>query len=369
VLRFAIIPIAAGLLAVSAQSFAGAAGIGSPLASADPAAIYAAARQRLASEPLDADSYYALAVAAEEAGDNTRARQLMDRALAIAPRKRAARLWLLQRAAVAGDMPEVIVQAGALARLSPRTVPDVSEILAQLAVNPQHRALIAERFANQPMIIATAGLAASQGLPAEAILELLGPTDLERLPKGVEAAQRPIAQALLAQRRPADARRVWLRLGGHSDADAVFDGSFTGRVGAPPFGWTLQSGANVETALLAGAGPAGAGALSAQTFSSLALNIAEQSLALTPGTYQLRFAAAYDDATDAQQPFVWTVDCVPQKRLIEVPIRPAADWSEQAGTFVVPDGCALQVLRLAKLRTPDQGTRTVTVSRVSIDPA
>jgi tetratricopeptide (TPR) repeat protein len=369
VLRFAVIPIAAGLAVVSAQSFAGVAGMGVPFASQDPAATYAAARQRLASAPLDADSYYALAVAAQQAGEIARARQLMDQALAIAPRMRAARLWLMRQAALAGDVPEVITQARVVARLSPRTIPEVSEVLAQLAATPEHRALIAARFANEPMIIATARQAPAHGLSAEAVMELLAPTDLARMPKGVETAQAVVARALLAEQRPAEARSAWLRIGGHSDAGAVFDGSFAGLAGAPPFGWSLHSGANVETAIEPGAGPAGAGALRAETFSSLALDVAEQSLALPPGSYRLRFSAASDDAAQVPQSFVWTVDCAPRRRLVEIALAPAPEWSQQTGSFVVPAGCPLQVLRLAKLRTADQGTRTVAVSRVSIDPA
>jgi len=369
VLRFAMIPIAAGLVVVSAQSFAGAAGMGSALASADPAAVYAAARQRLVAEPLNADSYYALAISAEEAGDGARARELMDQALASAPRMRAARLWLLQRAAVAGDVPEVIAQAQVLARLSPRTVPEVSEVLAQLTFSPQARTLIASRLANQPMIIAVARRAAAQGLSADAVHELLEPTDLARMPDGVESVQAAVAQALIVRQRPAEARRVWLRIGGHSDADAVFDGTFAGLTGAPPFGWRLHSGPNVETLIEAGAGPDEAGALKAQTFSSLALDMAEQSLALAPGSYRLRFAAASEDADLVQQSFVWTVECAPRKRLMEVAITPAAEWSQQTGSFEVPEGCPLQILRLSKLRTADQGTRTLSVSGVSIDPA
>jgi hypothetical protein len=369
VLRFAIIPIAAGLAVVSAQSFAGVSGIGPGPGSKDPSATYGAARQRLASAPLDADSYYALAVAAEQAGDDERARQLMDQTLEVAPRMRAARLWLMRQAALAGDAPEVIAQARIVARLSPRAVPEVSEVLAQLAATPQHRALIAERFANEPMIIATAGQAAAQGLSAEAVMELLARTDLDRMPKGVESAQAMVAQALLAEQRPADARRAWLRIGGHSDAGLVFDGSFAGLAGAPPFGWRLHSGASVETAIEPGAGPDEAGALRAETFSSLAVDVAEQSLALPAGRYRLRFAAASDDAAPVRQSFVWTVDCAPRRRLAEIPLAAAPEWSQQTGSFVVPAGCPLQVLRLGKLRTADQGARTVAISRVAIDPA
>ncbi|MGN6513304.1 MAG: hypothetical protein ACTHKZ_06995, partial [Lysobacteraceae bacterium] len=97
----------------------------------------------------------------------------------------------------------------------------------------------------------------------------------------------------------------------------------------------------------------------------------QQALALAPGRYRLD--ARSDNATDAQRPFAWQVDCAGGGTpLLTLPLPSVPHWQASAATFEVPAGCGGQRLRLAYLGRSLADRRvggTLRVDAMRVSPA
>ena len=356
-----MLPLAIGLAGTLIHSFAAVAGVNVPR-SAETTGLAEMARTQLSARPLDARSYYALGLAAEQEGASTRAKELIARAVELNPRLAGAHLWLMSHDLRAAQIPSVLGHIDALLRLERGASPEITAVLVEIARDRQGRALVAARFANQPLILAIARRASTAGFSDRELLELLASSDLARIPDGLSTAQSLLVSRLLENRQFAEARRTWYSLAGRTPTTAVFDGDFTGMEGTKPFGWTVHNHSDVETVLQPSGGPGGRGALHVTAFGSFPVVAAEQALTLEPGPYQLRFVASGSGA-DA---FAWTVKCSPGPVIAEAEVTTSSTSSDQTKTFLVPEDCPLQTLSFGKLRTLDQRSREVTTTHVSI---
>ncbi|TCJ39562.1 hypothetical protein E0504_10700 [Parafrankia sp. BMG5.11] len=350
------------------RSFADVTGIW-PLRSATNLSIIAEAAQvELKNKPLNAPSFFALGVAAQESGEPARARAMMVRSLALDPRLRAPRLWLLSDAVRTRRVKDAARHARILAELSPDVVPAVSTILVDLMQDQLARKQLGEHLKNQPLVLAAAAQAAKAGLSGEDILELLAPSDLARLPNGIATAQSLVAKSFVRAEQFVQARRAWYLLGGQSPTRAVFDGDFQGLAGAPPFGWTFRNDANVESTLQKG--DSGLGALKVTSFGSLPVVAAEQTLVLSPGNHVLTFEASAHGEGKRADVFAWRITCSSGQLLIELPAKGTGSaWAVAQSSFAVPSSsCDTQVLRLMKLRTPNDQERSLMVKRIEVSP-
>lgn len=362
-LRFVVLPLAIGVLAASLHSYASTIGFISPGAPRSDGSVAAAAQRQLVVRPLEGASLYALALSAEHSGDQDNTARLVEQAIRINPRLRTARTWDLAHAVRTGNADRAINQALVLARLSPAAARPVGVILAQLAQDPASRRTLAKRLANDPLILAVLSEAAQSGAPPAALFELIAPTDLSQLPDGVARAQAAIVGPMVRAAKFGEARRTWLAIAGLPDQTLVFDGEFKGQVGSPPFGWTLHTSANLETAI-APADSVGGG-LKTTAYGSLAVTAAEQSLTLSPGPYTLAFTGRAEDDVEGSG-FAWTLSCNSGGTIAVIPVQVSANRTGQRARIVVPASCPMQVLRLVKLRTPDTAARTLELECVLI---
>lgn len=366
-LRLLIIPFGVGLLGLSLYNYAAASGL-PPAPAPSLAAAAASAKELLGSKPLSADAFYSLGVAAERAGRQDHAHGLISRASQLDPRRATFMLWLFANASSAGRISDALVQAERIARLNPEASAAVSGFLGLLAKDPAARRDIATRFANTPMILEVVTSAAQQGLGAAALGELLQGTDVAALPDGVVQAQSALTAPLLKEGRAAEAREVWLRVAGIRGDSAVYDGSFAGSPASAPFGWTLQNTADLQTEIVEGS-PSSVGALKVTSFGSLTATAAEQTLAISPGRYRLSFRARTLGQTGGESAFSWTLRCGAAAPFLEAVLNArAGEWLAQQVEFTLPSECPMQILRLGKLGTPDQQSRTLLVSHVAVDP-
>lgn len=369
-LRFVAVPLVFGLALSSAYSSVAALGVWPASGALAPDKAADAARIVLAKAPLDAPSFYTLGIAADRAKQTARARALVARSMHYDPRFRPTRLWLLVDSVRGGRTGDAIEQALALTALSPRAAPAVSAMLAQLALDPNARKEIGSRLRNRPLILQVARATAQLDVSSDALLDLLRPSDLATIRDGIETAQSLVAQQMLSEGRPREARAAWYSLSGLSPRSEVFDGSFRGLAGAPPFGWTFHNNTDVQVGRVHARGPERPSELQVTAYGSLPVLAAEQTLALRRGKYQLDYMISSPIPEGTAGSFTWTVSCKQGTVLIEADVAPARSRGvAQAGVFVVPEQCPVQVLKLSKLRTGDGAKRELRVSQVAIAPA
>lgn len=369
-LRAILLSLGAGFLALSAAGFASVTGVWPINGSFQVDNISSAAASQLKRTPLDSHSYFALGIAAEQAGKVRKAQDLIEVALQLDPRMRSARLWLLEQHVRTGQTERAILQAELLAKLTPRLRPALSVFMAELSRDPAARRLVAARLKDQPMILEVARSAAQSELGMEAVTELLGPSNLELLPNGISTAQSLVVEPLLKEGRFVEARKAWYSLGGYAPRGEVFDGDFEGLTGGPPFGWRLSNNTNVETVIVDQSEPKGKSALKVSAFGRLLVTAAEQTLTLRRGRHELRFASISPGSEVDDGDFAWTVSCRSGPVIAEALVQGhVSGWVVTRHAFAVPPNCLTQELKLTKRGTLRSDARTVRVTNVSVIPS
>ena len=119
------------------------------------------------------------------------------------------------------------------------------------------------------------------------------------------------------------AYEIWQALSPESSGKEIHDGSFSGRIAAPPFTWSLKSSADVETAVVPSALNSPSTALRVEVYFTLPSVAAEQYLLLTPGQYDLGFRARVDDAIQPMPDAYWSLRCTSGAQIRREQDRPA----------------------------------------------
>ncbi len=222
--------------------------------------------------------------------------------------------------------------------------------LAKTIRNPEGRRAVAEVLARGPAwreeFIRSAE---SQPLRPEEARELLELVQARRPNADLSLEKGLYLQALLKSGQAREARAVWLQ--SFPDAERgryqhIFDGAFTGRPGAQPFGWVLHDREAGRAEFIRA--DARTSHLEVNYFGGNSAVLAEQMLALMPGGYQLSFAARSDSGISSGDLF-WIVSCAPDgPELARIPVKAPqpAQRRYQAELRVPASGCAGQRLRL-----------------------
>jgi hypothetical protein len=299
--------------------------------------------------------------------DTRRAQAFLDQALRRSPRSRLARLFMLELQLRGGDAKSAAANMTILSRL----MPDVQKLfvpeLARLAMSAETRPALAEALRSDPVILkAVLQQLATKNAPLPIILQLAGNNPPP--PNDADPAdwRRTLLESLVRKGDLVRARQLWARFSGvdPESADAiVYDGSFEGLPGLPPFNWAFSSSE------IGAAERDRSGGLFVEYYGRAPGDLASQLITLAPGRYRFSFQAE-GDLNTPQHRMIWRVQCHRNNATImELPISNVTYAGRLlAGDFNVPSGCPSQWLKLVGQPTEFPKIENVLIRNVRMQP-
>jgi hypothetical protein len=301
--------------------------------------------------PLAFEPFYLEAKTAESAGQLDRAIALMEEARRRYSSFVLTRVQLLAYYGKARRYTSMISEMNLVLGVSPEVRTAMLPELAKLISDPDGRLALAAVLADSPPwsqdFFQAASNANFTSQDAAALLSQLR----QRGAGGEELrlAQSLYLRSLVSTGEYGRARAIWLEALPDAErqrSGLMFDGGFSGTEAPAPFGWTLhdQEAGRAEIAQSQEAGHH----LDVHYFGGLDAVLAEQTLALPPGGYRLRFQARTNSEIRSGN-IAWVVTCLPSgAEAVRIPIEPSRDeFQPIAATFSVPgSGCAGQRLLL-----------------------
>lgn len=310
------------------------------------------ALKALKANRLDGRALRVMAQVVEHRGDEKRAAELFNKAVALSPRDLPSHVWLLEHALRSRQAKPAAVHMDALLRVAPELGKVLLPQAVALAVNPVAQdAMLGQLVLNPPwrrhllMALAASEFSAQQIVPVY--------IKLNALSKLEPADYLPLIDRLNKENRFAQAYLTWANLIPEKQRKYlgnVFDGGFElpteEQFGA--FGWQLQQVDGASAQLLSTQGTLGENSFYVE-FEGRRTPYAHlsQMLALPPGQWQLSFRAKAE-RLDSTRGLVWRIVCQSTgKTLAESePMQGRFDWREFNNQFPVPEDCAGQRLIL-----------------------
>lgn len=325
-------------------------------------AIDALGRAPLTEEPFFLAAVDAMANKRDEEGE-----RLLLEARRRDPRARTARLILLDRYLRTNRVAEAGIEIAALNRLMPRAAEVLIPELVRMVREPRTGSALVKVLAHEPALqqAVLARLAESGADPAVLLDIASSSRATAGTPEGL-----PWQRALLARlvskgdlQRAHSLWRSFAGLGGGGTDKGLYDGSFRGAPGAPPFNWQLLSSPAGVAERVA------APALQVDYYGRENVDLATQLLMLRPGSYRLQFRVE-GDATGQGSQLLWTVTCTGSKaQLLSIPLK-EIDYTPRtlSGVFTVPAGCAGQWLKLTGAAGEFPKGQSATIADVQVVP-
>lgn len=307
-------------------------------------------------------------IRALQAKDDGKARRLLEHALARNPRSEFARLLMLELDLRAGDVRRAVFDMTILGRL----LPDVQTVfipeLARLARDPRTAHTLAPTLRTDPgMLAAVLHYLADNGADPALVLNLAGRIPVGPMPDDLDDWRGPLLKALVERGDAQGARKLWAVFGGIKESStkgAIYDDSFRGLPGLPPFNWSLN--ASQIGAAERGKG----GSIEVEYYGRDPGELATQLIVLSPGRYRLAFRVE-GEIQDPQHRLFWRIFCARADNvmLIEVPIANITfSGKTLGGDFTVPADCPAQWLKLVGEPTEFPKIENVSVRRIQIAP-
>lgn len=313
------------------------------------------ARAALRRDPTVVDGWRLLGAIAQLRGEEERGRALMRFSERVSRRDLQTQLWLVNDAARAGQVDELLRHADTGLRTSSSGGRTLTPILIAVSTDRRLAARIAQLLAaDPPWERDFAYQLTHSSLIGDSVPLLVAPLANGAVEREI---MMPTVQRLATARDYDNAWRVYqlLKPGETAAPAAVRDGSFDKKWGIAPFDWSsplegpvaaerrvrADAPENVALFLRAAAGTTGEGA--------------RQMLLLPPGRYSLAFAAG--SIADVGAAAVdWQLSCAGEPPVVlsqgrHLPTRPAG--SRQSISFAVPPGCPAQLL-VFSARSDDQ---------------
>ncbi|HEX8512970.1 MAG TPA: hypothetical protein VF688_07665 [Allosphingosinicella sp.] len=298
--------------------------------------------------PLAFEPFLIAARAAEQKGDLRKAILLMEEVRHRRYSHPAARMQLMIYYIKAERYPEALAEIDFILRRNEDLRPALLPELTKLVANPRGRAALAAILAKDPTwkkdFFAAAGARKVATADARALHD-----EIRKLkPAGDLLLERQlILQTQASSGDYAGARQTWLAaLPAQERAVSryMFDGAFRGVAAPAPFGWTFK---DVEAGRAEPARDGQRNYLDVAYFGGRSVVLAEQTLALAPGTHNLRLVARSPNGITSGRLF-WRLTCLPGDSQIGVldMSRAAADNRRFSASFTVPSGCPGQALTL-----------------------
>jgi hypothetical protein len=315
--------------------------------------------------PLAAEPYLLSAVDALARGDNDRGDRLLEEARRRDPRQRFVRLLLLDRYLREQKVPQAVLEMKALGNLIAGASVELVPALAHMAQDPSTARQMLPLLHGQPTLqeAVLESLVAS-GASEAVVLNVAGPS-------GQSVGSEPWKSALLTRLVSSGAfGRAWelwkgfAGFRGSDDGKGLYDASFAGLLGPPPFNWEFST--------------SGPGVAERNRNHSLQVdyyahdngNLASQLLMLKPGRYRLSMKASGDAPGEGSR-LAWTVTCnAGDTALLQLPLTGVVSATKQfSGTFTVPaNGCPAQWLRLVGIAGDVATSQNAIIAGVSLEP-
>jgi hypothetical protein len=308
----------------------------------------AAGRNALLGAPLAYEPFYLAARHAEQHGDLVRATRLMEEVR----RRRAnfvpARLQLAAYYGAQDRFAEMFAEVDVALRLNAQVREALLVEMTRLIALPDGRRELAAALARNPGWRRDFFSAAHSRPfdPADA-LDLYNQVRARRPAFTPSHEYRLYLESLVRTGAVARARGLWLNT---LDPDRrrrsalLFDGDFSGARALPPFGWVLAESEQGRAEMVRD----GRAHLQVDYFGGSNEVLAEQILALGPGTYRLEFAVRSEEGVSGAN-LSWVVACYPGGTMLNRfdLADLSGSYQRRAMSFTVPaDRCNGQVLRL-----------------------
>ena len=324
------------------------------------------ARQALVRAPLMDEPFLLGGIDRLLRRDTRGAAEMLEHALARNPRSRLARLFMLEVRLRSGDVKGAAADMTILGRL----MPDVQRVfvpeLARFARDPDTQGALRQVLDTDRHMLAQVlqHLAANDANPA-VVLRLAGPNPPIATDADAADWRRTLLSSMVSKGNVRGARQLWARFAGVEEEEAqaaVYDGSFEGLPGLPPFNW------NFSSSEIGAAERDRTGALQVEYYGRASGELASQLITLSPGRHRMMFHAEGDLDTP-QHRLVWKVQCRRNERTImEFPIANVTYAGRTlAGDFTVPADCQSQWLRLLGQPTEFPKIESVLIRNVRIE--
>jgi tetratricopeptide (TPR) repeat protein len=329
----------------------------------------------LRANQLDGRALRVLAQVAEHEGNERRAAELFNKAVALSPRDVPSHVWLLEHALRQRQPLPAAKHIDALLRVAPELSTVLLPQAAALAVNPVAQDAMVRQLALNPpwrrgllATLAASTFSADQIVPV--YIKLKAQAELE------PADYLPLIDRLNKENRYAQAYVTWANLIPEKQRKYlgnVFDGGFElaieEQVGA--YGWMVQAVEGAQALLYSTSGTYGETSFYLE-FDGRRTPYANlsQALALPAGPWQLSFRAKAD-RLESVRGLVWRIICQNDGRTLAEtqPMRGRFNWQEFKQTVEIPEACTGQRLILmipARIPAETQIAGTIWLDEVKI---
>lgn len=306
------------------------------------------AQDGLAKLPLSFEPFFVAARAAEQKGDLPRAIALMEEVRRRRHSHPAARMQLMVYYSKAERFPEALSEIDLVLRRSEELRPALLPEMTKLVADPRGRAALATMLAKGPVwrdaffaTAATRKIATRDARDLYERIRALKPSHDLMLERQL------ILQTQAASGDYSGARQTWLAAlppQERATNRTMFDGAFRGLRAPGPFGWTFK---DVEAGRAEPAKDGQRTYLDVAYFGGQNVTLAEQMLALPPGSHTLRLVARSPNGISSGKLF-WRLTCLPGGSPIGAldMAQAAADNRRFSAAFTVPSNCPGQSLAL-----------------------
>jgi len=306
----------------------------------------ALARRALVEAPLAWEPFVVAAKVAERKGRRQAALRLMEEAKRRRPNRTSTRLQLMEYYGRARDYPRFLREINYVLGRSERTRTAILPHLTRVFPDPASRSALADLLAKEPVWRTDFfNIAGSQPVDPRHASALVERIRARKGGRNMELEDSFYIRTLLTAGRHGEARRVWARVHKLPEEGLITDPGFEGVRAPPPFNWAFPD-ADVGSASIvprAEGGPR----LEIEYAGGRPVMLAEQTLALSPGSYQLAFSVR-GEASPRSILAYWKLSCAPgDKELVRLPTGPLQNpFVTRSSRFTVPAGCSGQTLRL-----------------------
>jgi hypothetical protein len=253
--------------------------------------------------------------------------------------------------------------------LRPETLDPVMVELTKLIPSREGRRVLVQALARQPSWRPHFfTIARARSIRPEDALALLNDVRAHR-PGGDHGLERQLyITSLINAGQVRRARQLWLEMLPERERSShllMANAGFRGRPVGPPFGWALHA-LDVGRAEIKDAGTQRP-YLNVDYFGGSNALLAEQLLALPPGSYRLRYDVAGESGSGSSTIY-WSVSCYSGAELVRSEMsRLVASLRPRQAAFIVPgSGCEGQRLRLAAEAGDVPATVTLRVAGLEI---
>lgn len=320
--------------------------VGENATKADSAQAAILARAALAREPVSAASARTLGIASALQDHKAEADESFIYAEQLSRRDIPTQLYLLEREVSRGNIDGALVHYDRALRTSLASRPVLLPALAKASEDPVVAKSLAHVLRRRPAwwfdfmwtLIPTVQSPSSLALQVEA-LRLVPSADYDRdiLIRSMARLVELKAYDLAARLSP-----------DHVTTTALRDGDFENSTALPPFGWTLRDDGDVSASREPNTSGHAKFVLRLTSTAERGGTVASQLMILKPGTYQLTGITGDGPAQSSEAPAL-SVVCIESgaslgARSLAAPVAGAAQRFTL--TFVVPDHCAAQTLKV-----------------------